>query len=139
MLVTEQEIHEMKKFVSQLNTMKKSVVVVEGKRDAIALRKVGFSGKILEFYKFGGIVNFADAVAKYDKLIILFDRDKKGRILTGKTIQLLQRRTKIDLSFKRRLRTITKGKIMFVEQLVCYESYLVYGHMPFCSKASTTL
>ncbi|QUC64984.1 toprim domain-containing protein [Nitrosopumilus sp. K4] len=124
MLVTEQEIQEIKDFVSQLNTMNESVVVVEGKRDVRALRKMGFSGKILEFHKFGGMVNFADSVAKYERLIILFDRDRKGRTLTGKTIQLLQRRTRIDLSFKRKLRSITKGKIVFVEQLVCYESYL---------------
>ena len=125
MLVTEQEIHEMRNFVFQLNLMKGSIVVVEGKRDASALKKLGFSGQIIEFHKFGGIVNFADYVARYEKLIILFDRDRKGRYLTGKTIQLLQRRTKIDLSFKRKLTVITKGKIRFVEQLVCYESYLV--------------
>ena len=125
MLVTEQEIHEIRNFVFQLNLMKDSVVVVEGKRDTDALKKLGFSGQIIEFHKFGGIVNFADYVARYEKLIILFDRDKKGRYLTGKTIQLLQRRTKIDLSFKRKLTLITKGKIRFVEQLVCYESYIV--------------
>ena len=125
MLVTEQEILELKKLVSELNSIEKSVVVVEGKRDSKALRKLGYTGKILEFHKFGGMVDFADSVAKYDRLIILFDRDRKGRILTGKTIQLLQRRTKIDLSFKRKLRIITKGKIMFIEQLVSYESYLV--------------
>lgn len=125
MLVTEQEIHEIRDFVFQLNLMKDSVVVVEGKRDAFALKKLGFSGQIIEFHKFRGIVNFTDYVARYQKLIILFDRDRKGRYLTGKTIQLLQRRTKIDLSFKRKLTVITKGKIRFVEQLVCYESYLV--------------
>ena len=125
MLVTEQEIHEMRNFVFQLNLMKGSIVVVEGKRDTSALKKLGFSGQIIEFHKFGGIVNFADYVARYEKLIILFDGDRKGRYLTGKTIQLLQRRTKIDLSFKRKLTVITKGKIRFVEQLVCYESYLV--------------
>ena len=125
MLVTEQEIHEIRNFVFQLNLMRGSVVVVEGKRDAYALKKLGFSGQIIEFHKFGGIVNFADYVARYEKLIILFDRDRKGRYLTGKTIQLLQRRTKIDLSFKRKLAVITKGKVRFVEQLVCYESYLV--------------
>ena len=125
MLVTEQEIHEIRNFVFQLNLMKGSVVVVEGKRDASALKKLGFSGQIIEFHKFGGIVNFADYVARYEKLIILFDRDRKGRYLTEKTIQLLQRRTKIDLSFKRKLTVITRGKIRFVEQLVCYESYLV--------------
>ncbi|MBS3925717.1 MAG: toprim domain-containing protein [Nitrosarchaeum sp.] len=125
MLVTEQEIHDLKKFVFQLNLMKDSVVVVEGKNDAIALKKIGFSGRIIEFHKFGGVVNFADSVAHYQKLIILFDRDRKGRHLTGKTIQILERRIKIDLSFKRKITAITKGKIRFVEQLVCYESYLV--------------
>jgi len=125
MLVSEQEILELKNFVFELNSTKDSVVVVEGKRDSIALRKLGYQGKILEFHRFGGMVNFADTVASYQRLIILFDRDRKGRILTGKTIQLLQRRTKVDLSFKRKLRVITKGKIMFIEQLVCYESFLV--------------
>lgn len=125
MFITEQEIHEIRNFVFQLNLMKESVVVVEGKKDAFALKKLGFSGQIIEFHKFGGIVNFADYVARYEKLIILFDRDKKGRYLTEKTIQILQRRTKIDLSFKRKLAVITRGKIRFVEELVCYESYLV--------------
>ncbi len=124
MLVTEQEITELKNFISELNSMKDSVVVVEGKRDSVALKKLGYSGKVLEFHRFGGMIDFTDSVSKYKRLIILFDRDKKGRKLTGKTIQLLQRRTKIDLSFKKRLREITKGKIMFIEQLVCYESYL---------------
>jgi 5S rRNA maturation endonuclease (ribonuclease M5) len=123
-LVSEQEILELKNFVSELNSKEKSVVIVEGKRDSNALKKLGFTGKVLEFHRFAGMVDFADSVAKYERLIILFDRDKKGRTLTGKTIQLLQRRTKVDLSFKRKLRTITKGKIMFVEQLVSYESYL---------------
>ena len=124
MLVTEQEITELKNFIFQLNSMKDSVVVVEGKRDSIALKKLGYSGKVLEFHRFGGMVNFTDSVAKYENLILLFDRDKKGRRLTGKTIKLLQRRTKLDLSYKRKLREITKGKIMFIEQLVSYESYL---------------
>ena len=125
MLVTDQEIRDLKKFVFQLNLLKDSVVAVEGKRDVSALRNIGFSGKVIEFHKFGGVVNFADFVAKYEKIIILFDRDRKGRYLTGKTIQLLERRIKIDLSFKKKLVVITKGKIRFVEQLVLYESYLV--------------
>lgn len=125
MLVSEQEIAELKNFVFQLNSKTDCVVVVEGKRDCRALRKVGFLGRILEFHKFKGIIDFTDNAAKYESLIILFDRDKKGRYLTGKTIHLLQRRTKIDLSYKRKLREITKGKIMFIEQLVCYESFLV--------------
>jgi 5S rRNA maturation endonuclease (ribonuclease M5) len=124
MIVSEQEILEMKNFVLELNSKEKSVVIVEGKRDSNALRKLGFTGKVLEFYRFRGMVDFTDSVEKYERLIILFDRDRKGRTLTGKTIHLLQRRTRVDLSFKRKLRMITKGKIMFIEQLVSYESYL---------------
>ena len=125
MLVTEQEISEIKNFVSNLNSMKQSVVIVEGKRDVVALRKIGFSGKVLEFHRFGGMINFADSVARYENIIILFDGDRKGKYLTGKTIQLLQRRTNVDLKFKRKLTSITKGKIRFIEQLVCYESYFI--------------
>ena len=124
MLVTEQEVSDIKNFVSHLNSMTESVVIVEGKRDSAALRKIGFSGRVYEFHKFGGMINFVDSVAKHENLIILFDGDKKGKYLTGKTIQLLQRRTRIDLTFKHKLTTITKGKIRFIEQLVCYESYL---------------
>jgi len=123
-IVTEEEITELKNFIFQLNSIKE-IVVVEGKRDSIALRKIGYAGKILEFHKFGGMVNFTDSAAKYKNLILLFDRDRKGRHLTRKTIQLLQRRTKIDLFYRRKLQAITKGKVMFIEQLVCYESYLV--------------
>jgi 5S rRNA maturation endonuclease (ribonuclease M5) len=124
-IVEEQEIIEIKDFVSHLNSMKESVVVVEGKRDSEALKKIGFSGKVVEFHKFGGMINFVDSVARHENLIILFDGDRKGKYFTRKTIQLLQRRTNVDLTFKRKLTSITKGKIRFIDQLVCYESYIV--------------
>ncbi len=123
MKITEQEITELREFVFQLNTINQTVIV-EGKRDSLALRKIGYSGKILEFHKFGGMINFADTVSKYDDIILLFDRDRYGQELTTKVIQLLQRRTRIDTTFKRKLYRISRGKIMFIEQLVSYESYL---------------
>jgi len=121
----ESEIAEIKKFMDLLNSQKDSVVVVEGKRDSAALIKLGYSGKILEFHKFNGMIKFADSAAKYRKLILLLDGDRKGKYLTKKIIELLERRTKIDLLFKKKLVSITKGKIRFIEQLVCYESYFV--------------
>ncbi len=124
MIISEQEISEIKDFVSHLNSMEESVVIVEGKRDSAALKKIGFLGKVLEYHKFGGMINFVDSVARHENLIILFDGDKKGKYLTGKTIHLLQRRTNVDLRFKKKLTSITKGKIRFIEQLVCYESYI---------------
>jgi len=121
----ESEIAEIKKFINLLNSQKDGVVVVEGKRDSAALVKLGYSGKILEFHKFNGMIKFADSAAKYHKIILLLDGDRKGRYLTKKIIELLERRTKIDLLFKKKLVSITKGKIRFIEQLVCYESYFV--------------
>ena len=121
----ESEIAEIKKFVNLLNSQKNSVVVVEGKRDSAALKKLGYSGKIIEFHRFNGMIKFTDSAAKYRKLILLLDGDRKGRYLTKKIIGLLERRTKIDLLFKKKLVTITKGKIRFIEQLTCYESYFV--------------
>ena len=121
----ESEIAEIKKFVNLLNLQKNSVVVVEGKRDSAALKKLGYSGKIIEFHRFNGMIKFTDSAAKYRKLILLLDGDRKGRYLTKKIIGLLEHRTKIDLLFKKKLVIITKGKIRFIEQLVCYESYLV--------------
>ncbi len=121
----ESEIAEIKKFVNLLNSQKNSAVVVEGKRDSAALKKLGYSGKIIEFHRFNGMIKFTDSAAKYRKLILLLDGDRKGRYLTKKIIGLLEHRTKIDLLFKKKLVTITKGKIRFIEQLVCYESYFV--------------
>ena len=121
----ESEIVEIKKFIDLLNSEKDGVVIVEGKRDSAALVKLGYSGKILEFHRFNGMVKFADSAAKYHKIILLLDGDKKGRYLTKKIVELLEHRTKIDLLFKKKLVSITKGKIRFIEQLVCYESYFV--------------
>ena len=121
----ESEIAEIKKFMDSLNSQTNCVVVVEGKRDAAALVKLGYSGKILEFHRFNGMIKFADSAAKYSRLILLLDGDRKGKYLTKKIIELLEHRTKIDLLFKKKLVSITKGKIRFIEQLVCYEYYFV--------------
>ena len=65
---SEKEIEEVKKFVKQLNSEKYSVIIVEGKRDSAALRKLGLSGKIIEFHSFNALVKFADSVAKYKNI-----------------------------------------------------------------------
>jgi len=123
MNVTDQEIKELEKLVFLLNTKQDSAIIVEGKRDSSALKKIGVSGKVLEFHRFRGLRKFVDSVSEYKSLIILLDRDRKGRYLTAKIIEQLERRTRIDLSFKRKLVSITKGKIRFIEELRCYESF----------------
>ena len=122
--VSQQEVEELKKFVFLLNSKPDCAIIVEGKRDSLALKKIGVTGKVLEFHRFQGLRKFTDLVSNYKSIILLLDRDRKGRYLTAKIIEQLERRTKIDLSFKRKLVSITKGKIRFIEELGFYESFL---------------
>ena len=122
MQITEQEALDLKDFVTRLNTVgDDAVIAVEGIKDANALRCIGYTGNIMEFHKFRGIVNFTDAASVYKRVIVLFDWDVKGRYLTRRVTKLLQRRSSVDISYKKRLRRITRGKLIFIEQLVCYE------------------
>jgi len=124
MQVSEKELSDLKDFILQLNEKRDSIVIVEGKRDSAALKKLGFSGNITEFHKYGGITKFVDSVSEYKNVILLLDRDRKGRYLTSRIIEQIQHRTRIDLSFKKNLVSITKGKIRFIEQLESYEYLL---------------
>ncbi|HEX9844968.1 MAG TPA: toprim domain-containing protein [Candidatus Nitrosotenuis sp.] len=116
------EISDLRSFINNLNYVQESIVVVEGKRDSEALKKLGFTEQVLEFHSFGGITKFADSVAHHKNLIILFDSDRKGKYLTRRIIEQLERRVRIDLSHKKRLVEITKGKIRAIEELIRYES-----------------
>lgn len=127
MLVTENEICEIKEFINSLNSEKESTVIVEGKHDSEALKKLGFTEKVLEFHRFGGLTKFADSVSDHKNLIILFDSDRKGKYLTRRVIEQLERRTRIDLSYKKKLVQITSGKIRTIEELSKYEQYGVVG------------
>jgi len=124
MRVSQEEIQDLKKFIILLNSKIGSAVIVEGKRDSSALKKIGYSGTILEFHRFRGLRKFVDSVSEYKSLILLLDGDRKGRYLTAKIVHQLERRNRIDLSFKKKLVAITKGKIRFIEELGFYESFL---------------
>jgi len=108
-------------FVKSLNSAYHSIIVVEGKRDELALQKLGFTGKICQFHSFKGLIKFADSMPKYKNLIILLDSDRKGRYLTKRIVSQLQHRMTVDLSYRKQLTIITKGRIRNVEDLSIYE------------------
>lgn len=118
------EISDLRDFIVSLNCATESVIVVEGKRDSAALKNLGYSQQILEFHRFGGMTKFADSVSSHKSLILLFDSDRKGKYMTKKVIEQLERRTRIDLSYKKRLMHITRGKISAIEELSQYEKIL---------------
>jgi len=126
MLVTENEIYGIKEFINSLNSEKESTVIVEGRRDSTALKKLGFTENVLEFHRFGGLTKFVDSVSDQKSLILLFDYDRKGKYLTRRVIEQLEHRTRIDLSYKKKLVQITRGQIRAIEELDRYEQFL-YG------------
>ncbi|MDE1766679.1 MAG: topoisomerase [Thaumarchaeota archaeon] len=116
----ESEIAEVHDFIKSLNSKKDSIVVVEGKRDGEALEKLGFTGNVCQFHSFQGLIKFVDYAMQYKNLIPLLDSDRKGTYLTKRIISQLGHRMTVDLSFRRKLTAITKGKARHVEGLLSY-------------------
>jgi|SRR5438093_10511034 len=108
-------------FIESLNNECKAgaIVIVEGRKDEIALREIGFKGEILVYHNFKGIINFVDYVSrKGRKVILLLDRDRNGRSLTSKILKKLDILCPHDsLYYKKKFVKITHGKIMCIENL----------------------
>ncbi|HEY8139463.1 MAG TPA: toprim domain-containing protein [Nitrososphaera sp.] len=117
-------VERLKGFVGMLNeeSEKGSIIVVEGKRDASALTRVGFSGTPVVFHNFKGIADFLDSHGSgHKKMILLLDMDRTGKYLTSRLVSQLQsRRRNISLFYKKELAKITNGRVRHVEDLVIF-------------------
>jgi 5S rRNA maturation endonuclease (ribonuclease M5) len=115
-------------YVKKLNDESRNgaLVVVEGLRDSRALRAIGFEGDVLMFCHNGGKHLLVDESAKYRRTILLFDLDREGRSLTKKAALLLEEEKKsvVDLFFRRELAAVTQGRVKRVEELSRYTDYL---------------
>jgi 5S rRNA maturation endonuclease (ribonuclease M5) len=126
--IDDQTVERLRSFVGMLNeeSEKGSVIVVEGKRDAEALSRIGFTGSPAVFHHFKGVADFLDCHDDADKkIILLLDMDRTGKHLTGKLVSQLQsRRHRVNLFYKKALARITNGKVRHVEDLVIYAPHL---------------
>ena len=117
-------IERLRCFVDMLNEESEngSVVVVEGKRDAEALNKIGFTGNPTLFYHFKGIADFVDCHDRPGKkIILLLDADRTGKYLTRRLVcQLQSKRNNVILFYKRTLAKITNGRVRHIEDLAFY-------------------
>ena len=122
--VDDQTVERLRTFVGMLNEEyeRGSVIVVEGKRDAEALARVGFTGSPAVFHHFKGIADFLDFhESERKKIILLLDMDRTGKHLTRKIVSQLQsRRQHVTLFYKNALARITNGKVRHVEDLAIY-------------------
>jgi 5S rRNA maturation endonuclease (ribonuclease M5) len=73
----------LREIIEDLSEINKSIpIIVEGKKDAIALRKLGISGEIITLHNGKNLYEFCmEITERYDKVVILLDWDKKGENL----------------------------------------------------------
>ena len=98
-----------------------AVIVVEGKRDIIALKKLGIAGHI-ETSTHQPLLIFAESLAKgTTQIIILTDWDRRGDILADKITTYLQNiGIAPDLDIRRRISSLVKREVKDVESLYTY-------------------
>lgn len=66
---------------------KKVPVIVEGKRDAMALRKLGLTGEVIILHSGNNLYEFSEDISeRFERVVILLDWDDKGEHLS-KTLQ----------------------------------------------------
>ena len=98
-----------------------AIIIVEGKRDVIALEKLGIQGRI-ETSTHQPLLVFAESLAKdKEQIIILTDWDRRGDILADKITTYLQNvGITPDLDIRKRISSLVKREIKDVESLYSY-------------------
>ncbi len=83
-MVSQDNIELLLKQISETMEINDKVpIVVEGRMDVIALRKLGFKGEIIHLPKNMTIVSFSHTLSNHHEIILLMDWDRKGKRLTS--------------------------------------------------------
>ncbi len=104
--------------------MKGKLVIVEGKKDELALRELGIMGRVITV-KTGG-KSFLQAGAEIEKLgasdvILLLDFDRRGKEGTMRLKSNLERaKVKVDMRFWSDLQALVGRNIACIESLPSY-------------------
>jgi 5S rRNA maturation endonuclease (ribonuclease M5) len=117
-------IESLSSFMRKLNDEEDALVVVEGLRDAKALRDAGFVGELFMLCHQNNVLKLEDTASKHKKTILLLDNDNEGRKLAERTRRILNGRARIDMFYQRELLPASKGKIRHVEELGPYAERL---------------
>ncbi len=117
-------IESLSQFMRKLNDEEQALVVVEGVRDAQALRDSGFDGEIFMLCHNQNVNKLEGEARKFKKTILLLDNDSEGRKLVRRTCKILAGRVKVDLYYQHELLPASKGKIRHIEELSLYAERL---------------
>lgn len=117
-------IESLSEFMRKLNDEECALVVVEGVRDARALREAGYDGEVFMLCHKNSVLTLEETSTRFKKVILLLDNDREGRKLSERTKRILGGRVRIDSFYQRELLPASKGKIRHVEELAPYAQRL---------------
>jgi len=117
-------IESLSDFMRKLNDEENALVVVEGLRDARALREAGYDGELFMLCHKNNVLTLEETAVNFRKIILLLDNDREGKKLSERTRRILDGRVRIDTFYQRELLPASKGKIRHVEELAPYAQRL---------------
>ncbi|MEK7741542.1 MAG: toprim domain-containing protein [Nitrospirota bacterium] len=91
-------------------------VIVEGKRDALALRELGLQGEILMLHSGQSIYDFCEEISeKFHRVIILLDWDEKGESLNKALCRHLNGQWEEFSAFRELIKILCQKEIQDIE------------------------
>jgi 5S rRNA maturation endonuclease (ribonuclease M5) len=97
---------------------KKFPVIVEGKKDADALKKLGLTGKIITLHNGRNLYDFSENILEnYEKVIVLLDWDAKGESLYRSLTENLTGRWEGFSAFRELVKVLCRKDIKDIEGL----------------------
>ncbi len=99
-------------------------IIVEGKRDELALRKLGLKGKIIRLNSGNSLIEFCESIGKnYKKVILFLDWDEKGNQLSNSLEKILTSNgVECEITQRKNLYSLVGKSIRSVEEL--YSLYI---------------
>lgn len=117
-------VESLSSFVQKLNQEEDSLVVVEGLRDAKALRNSGFSGELYLLCHNSNLAKLESKCIRFRKTILLLDNDQEGKRLLQRVRRVLNGRVAIDLFYQKEMLPASKGRIRHVEEFSAFADRL---------------
>jgi 5S rRNA maturation endonuclease (ribonuclease M5) len=109
------------RFIKELNDISREggAVLVEGKRDALALKRLGYSGSLFSVSVLGSSEPERQRMREEVRLmVVLTDLDSEGRRLASRYVRFLaQEGVKSSLAQRRRLAAASRGVFLHIENL----------------------
>jgi 5S rRNA maturation endonuclease (ribonuclease M5) len=109
-----ERLREVIEYLQEIN--KRVPVIVEGKKDAAALRGLGLTGDIITLHNGSGLYDFCDNIAeRFHRVILLLDWDRKGEDLNRALSKHLKGHWEEFSSFRELFRVLCQKEIKDIE------------------------